>query len=318
MLDPSLSISHRTVVRATPQAMFDLVADTEGAPRFAPAQLFAEVCPGPAVPVRPGVVEDAVRRWVHTGETVRSWEVSRVLDRDRLRIGFTHSAPGPGIRAQCGAWSFDAVADGTTEVRVVHTLDADNAKAARASLANLEQNVPKQLSAYKFVGELGPGLPQLYITHRDSLVLAGAVDDVSAVLARPDVWALHGGLAATAAERAVGPGADLLTVAPPTNARNPGAPFRYIRICPAQHRFAYKRLDLARRLHAEVGEWRMVAHEGATMLSVERTVTLALDTLKALGSDDAALESAREQARHRLRGEVRDLLNGVAGVVKQG
>ena len=304
MPSSSVTLTHETAVAAAPERLFDIVADTEGAPRYAPTQVHAEILS------KEEGGEDLVRRWVYDGRSVRSWQVRRILDRAALRIVFTHvAAPGASPRGQRGEWSFTATDEGTTLVKVVHTLEAEDAEVLRGLSGNLDRNIPGQLGTYKFVGELGDNLARLYVSGSDSVVLPGTAADVFARLLLPEVWAALDPEPVRVSVRPLGDDTEFIGLAPAVdgltdeNSTETG----YLRVLLSDREFAYKRLDLPPHMHAEIGRWTVQsAGPDKVQVTVGQSVTVNMNALA------SGVEEARAAAEVELRESLRRVLDAVA------
>lgn len=138
---------HEIIASASPEILFDLVADVEHAPQWFPTHLHAEIANTTAT-------GDVVDRYVLDGDGIRSWRVIREQDWEALRIAFQHAVPRPPLTRMRGEWTFAGGMEGTV-VRVTHALDvpADQEAVLEKVLLDLDRNVPRQLSQIKLLGE---------------------------------------------------------------------------------------------------------------------------------------------------------------------
>ena len=299
------TLTHRMAVAAPPRQVFELVADTAGAPRFAPSQVHAEIQATDGA-------SDLVKRWVYDGRSVRSWLVRRVLRPQDLHIEFTHEAPQPPLAAQRGEWNFVYRADGGTQVRVTHTVQTAGPAALEAVLSGLDRNVPAQLKTYKFAAELGEGLQQLSVQHTDSAAVSGTVDQVVARLSGSPVWAALAAGPAVVRVRQLSDDADQVSVAVidggAGEASAPPRPTGYVRVRLPGTGVAYKRVDLPAGVHAEVGSWR-VTPDGPGSTRVQASSWVTLDAVLTAGP---GLAEARAGQHAALAAALRRVLTTVA------
>jgi aromatase len=280
------TLTHEIAIAAPPPQVFEIVADTAGAPRFAPSQVHAEVQPAS------DGSSDLTRRWVYDGRSVRSWLTRRVLRRQDLHIEFTHEAPQPPLVAQRGEWDFADGAGGGTRVRVRHAIETVDAAALAAVSAGLNRNVPAQLATYKFVAELGPDRERLAVQHAETATVGGPVGEVVARLAGADVWAALADGPAVAQARPLTDDADLVSVTAGDAAR-PGSRTDYVRVRLPGTGIAYKRMVLPPGVHAEVGEWRVsAAAAGGTQVRASSWVTLDAGLTTGLAAARAVQQAA--------------------------
>ncbi|WP_026316074.1 aromatase/cyclase [Actinokineospora enzanensis] len=246
--------THELTVAAPAEDLFDLVADVERAPQWFPTHLHAEV-----------ISASVVERYVLDGDGVRSWQVSRELDRAALRIVFQHVTPKPPLTRMRGEWTF-TTEGAVTRVRVVHSLDvpADKAAILDKLLPDLDRNVPRQLAHLK---QLGENLARL---RRDT---------VEATATRA-----FEGPASTLFERALASTEDTAL---------------WRRVSLPERKIVVKRIaDLDEGVESLTGEYRLTARpDGGVDLSIRRTATLAegadesaADKLRARLADDTAAE----------------------------
>lgn len=277
----TFTTTHEITVAAEPQRLFDLVADPQGAPRYSPAQMHAEV-------LEHGPDEDVLKRWVYGERGLRAWTFRRAADRTALRIDFTHVDPVAPVRHQRGTWTFRPTADGGTLVRVQHVIDLTDPAAEAPLRAGFDQQIPAQLAGYRTVAELGDALAERYVVGEESGVVAGTVDEVRARLLGAEVWAVHHPGATGVTLTDLGDGAALLDV--------DGAGARYFWLRPNDTDIVHKSLTPPPGVHAQTGRWRLTP-VGADKVEValRHTVTLPL----AGGGPDPA--TLREPVRAELR-----------------
>ena len=301
----AVELTHRITVDAQPQRVFDLVADTAGAPRFAPSQVHAEV-------IDRNDTSDLVKRWVYDGRSVRSWLVRRVLRPEAQRIEFTHEAPQPPLAAQRGEWNFSSDGNGGTRLSVTHAVEAVEAGALDALAAGLNRNVPAQLRTYKYVAELGDDLERLSVRHVEQAVAAGSVDEVASRLSDPSVWAAIAPGPAVVEARPLTDDADLLSFGfGNTDAPSVGAD--YVRVRLPEAGVAYKRLDRPAGVHAEVGSWRVAVHApGTALVRVSGSVTLDVGALR------DGLAQARAEQQQAVAASVRRILGRLTAASSAG
>jgi len=253
--------THSITASAAPDVLLDLVADAEGAPRYAPSHMHAE-CTGPGI----------VRRWAYAGEQLRSWEFRRVVDRAGRTITFEHVAPAPPVLSQRGQWSFRPSGGGTS-VEVTHTIEPADPSAAAGLRAGLDRNVPAQLAMYKEVAEIRTGLAAHYVTRTETVTLPGTVEGVVDRLLEGDLGAAWYPRRASTEVTPLAPDVSLarLTVA--------GRPLaRYFRLARPGEGVRYKRLDTREGVRCELGSWIVRPSVGGMVdVVLEHHVTLDLD-----------------------------------------
>ena len=257
----TVEITHQIEVSAEPKAVFDLVADPAGAPRYAKSQLHAEVTDC-------GDGHDWVRRWVYADGQTRCWTVLRQLDADALRITFT---PEDSAGDERGQWEFLGGVDGSTLLRVSHTVAVAGPEAEDEVRARYDKNVPRQLAAYKLVAEAGPAQADRYVHWEAEVPLDASETGAWQRLEAPAPW-----IALT--ERADGAEVTALTGDTErvdlTRRGEPAA--QYIRIRPAGTSYlAFKRLDAPAGLAAIIGRWTVQAQGQRTLVGLAQTITLA-------------------------------------------
>nr|ADE34488.1 SsfY3 [Streptomyces sp. SF2575] len=283
MTGAPFTMTHETTVAATPQALYALVADTEGAPRYAGGQMHAEI-------LSSGADGDVIKRWVYSERGLRAWTFRRTVDAAAPSIVFAHVDPAPPVVDQRGTWTFTALGDGTTLVRVEHVIELVDPAGEAKMRAGFDQQIPQQLAGYRLVAELGAELAERYVTSEETAVVAGTAAQVRARLAAQDVWTgRHPG--ATGAEAtALGDDAWLVEVT--------GTQARYFRLEPNATDIVWKSLSPAAGLHAELGRFRIAqAAPDKVEVTVTHTATLPL---KGPGAEPAAVRAAGRAELRRL------------------
>ncbi|WP_328786206.1 MULTISPECIES: SRPBCC family protein [unclassified Streptomyces] len=229
---------HEIVVPAPARKLFDLIADVVEAPQYFPTHLYAEIASIESAH------RDLVGRWVVDNGTVRGWRLWRTRDTEALAISFEHEAPKPPLTRMRGNWTFEALADGGTHVRVRHTFELATttpAEAAEQVCAKLDDNVPAQL------------------------------DNLAALACHIDVLRAN----TFTSERAVRVDAPAASLAE-NAASSLGDPAQWALLELADGLLVFKQhAGLEPHLHTSTGEYRRTEEADGTTVRLRRTVTLS-------------------------------------------
>ncbi|MFJ4185073.1 SRPBCC family protein [Kitasatospora sp. NPDC089509] len=173
---------HSVTVDAPPEAVFDLVADTDQHRR-----IFGSVIH--TAREQQSESRDRVERWSwdRASDSVRSWQASRELDRAAGRIAFTHENPPVGLGAVSGEWVFRTNGAGATEVELRHEFSPVSGAGDEVA-AQLDRGVTAQLEQLRTFVESRADRDELEVSYEAQLLIDEPVEDIYGYFHDADRW----------------------------------------------------------------------------------------------------------------------------------
>lgn len=275
------TVRHTVKVAAPAELVFDLVAGLRNWSQFH----------GPSVHVEPLGTRDGtelVRHWwVIDDHTVRTWQARWRFDREQLRIGYEYEPDEPGAApASQTEWTFVAVSDSATEVRVEQSAaGVDEVPIAGRELQELLDSVVD-------AAERAEERHDLVVDFEDPLFVAGSIEDAYAYLYEADKWPERIPHVSRLVLEENVPNIqffDMDTRTPDGSAHTT----RSVRICLPGDKIVYKQIHLPKLLDGHTGHWRFTPTREGFVLAARHTATIKPSALSVLGAGTSVLDARK-------------------------
>lgn len=295
-----ISMTHTRLVAAPAHDIYRVVADVALWP----------VVFGPSLHVRHfhrTERDERFQLWAVVGGEVHTWVSRRELDPVARRITFRQERTHPPITAMAGAWSFQQLPDGRTEVRLDHTFSVADEEAMAGIRAAVDRNSLEELAALGRITELGHPVDQVIDTFSDAVVVDGALDDVYAFVRRSDLWPQrlpHVARVELSEDAAGIQHMEMDTVTADGTAHTT----RSIRVCTAPSLIAYKQLLPPRMLLGHSGRWTFTPVDRGVEVTATHTVAIDPEAARDVLGPRSTLAQARSHLRAALGGNGRATL----------
>lgn len=286
---------HTIAVSASPEAVFELVADVSAWPQVFGPTVHAEV-------LEEGGGEQLLRLWALAGEQVRSWTSRRTLDEVAGTIAFRQVVSAAPVAAMGGEWRIEPNDDGSSRVVLLHDYRAADDDPAAVELIEqaVDRNSRAELTALKHAAELGAAREELHFTFRDSVDVAGRVEDVFGFLDRADRWPERLPHVARLELTEDEPGVqhmDMDTRSPDGSVHNTTS----VRVCFADRgRIVYKQLRVPVVMSVHTGRWEIEPYGGGVRVTSWHTVVLDPEGVRHALGPQATYAEARALVRKAL------------------
>lgn len=286
---------HEVHVDATPDHVFDLLADLDQWPRvFRP---FVLVEP---LGEREGV--ERVGMWATFDGVIEHWAVFREVDRDHRRITLRPERPHPPVTAMERTWQVDPAPNGGSLLTLSHrvTSDEDALDGVRASI---EDVATRETAAVRAAAEQDPALVVVVV---DTVEVPRSPEQVYAYLWQAAKWpdALpHVESAETRYEAGNTQVVEVVT----REARGGTLTTRLARVGFPHHALAYKHLLLPPLGASHHATWHITTAPGGSTVTSRQTAVINEPAARDLATD---LPAVREFVHGELSAKARLLLAG--------
>jgi len=294
------TMTHRRVVAAPPGDVYRVVADVTLWP----------VVFGPTVHVEHlerGERSERFRLWAVVGGAVHNWVSRRELDPRSRRITFRQERSNPPVTGMSGAWEFEELADGRTEVKLDHSFAVADPGAEAATASAVDRNSTEELAALSRILETGHALEEVIDSFADTVVLDITLDEAFAFIRRSDLWPkrLPHVARVELSEDADGvQDMEMDTVTSDGSAHTT----RSIRVCEVPSSIAYKQLRPPAMLLGHSGRWTFRAAGRGVEVTAAHTVAIDPARARTVLGADSTLAQARAYLRESLGGNGRATL----------
>jgi aromatase len=278
---------HTTSVKASPDQVYDLIADTDRWPAIF----------GPTVHVDQLGRDDGserLRLWATANGEVRNWVSRRVLDPAARRIVFRQEISTPPVATMSGQWILEPTTTGT-RVRLLHdfaVLDEEPQQAAWVQQA-VDNNSEAELAALKDTAESAAVFPDTTFSIIDAIDIRGPAHDTYAFLRDAARWADLLPHVSRVDLAEPWPDVQDLTmdsIAPDGSVHTT----RSTRICCAPNHIAYKQIQLPPIMAAHVGTWTLHPTASGTRVVSTHTVVVAPQRIGLVLGTASTLADARD------------------------
>lgn len=297
------TMEHTRVVHASPEVLYQLVADVTRWP----------VIFGPSLHVRHLQRDPAYERfqlWALVGGQVKNWTSRRTLDASGLCITFEQERSQAPIVSMGGTWSFRALPGGRTQVVLEHHFSADGQRVIDWIADAVDRNSEDELAALGGIAELGVPVAEIIDTFEDTVRLAGSAVDAYTFINRADEWPDRLPHVRRVLLREEQPGMQHMEMDTVT-ADGSAHTTKSVRICFPAEQIVYKQLVPPAVLLGHSGVWHFADVPGdpdSAVVTARHTVAINPVAAREVLGADSTLADARRYLREALGGNGRATL----------
>ncbi|SDW70823.1 Polyketide cyclase / dehydrase and lipid transport [Amycolatopsis xylanica] len=295
MENPTGSARHQITVEAPRDVVYDLLAEPAHTARLSPTVVHVERLDGDDR-------GDVIGRWVADEAKMRTWQVTRELDRAGGRITFAHQDPRPPLMAMRGEWTLTEDG-GATAVELrhdwTHTGDQDFG-------STMDTGIVRQLAGLKRFAENRTRIAAAELTDESTVFVPGKVTEAADFCWGPALWSLCVENCRSAVRRQRETGYQVVELA-----LGEAAPAPRFYAMPAPGKIVWKQTEGLPGWYRWLrGQITFTQHDDGVEVVARDVHSLDPDALTTLGWNAA---EARDRV-DRLRSDVTlDLLTGLAG-----
>ncbi|MFJ9903590.1 aromatase/cyclase [Streptomyces sp. NPDC101152] len=262
---------HTLIVDAPAESLYALVADSASWPAvFGPCVHVRHLDPPPY-----GRGTERFQLWAEMGGEVATWTSRRVLDPDRLYVGFQQEHSSPPFASMGGGWLLRQLPGERTEVVLRHrftSVENDPQVLARMMLA-LDRNSTAELAALARIAECGHPVSEVVFSFSDTVELQRPADQAYAFVHRADLWAERLPHVTRSRLTELAPGVQDLEMDTVTGDGSSHTT-RSVRVCSEPGWIAYKQRVLPKLLLGHSGLWTFDQGASGTVASARHTVVI--------------------------------------------
>ncbi|WP_330228980.1 aromatase/cyclase [Nocardia sp. NBC_00508] len=258
-------MSHRKVIQAAPDVVYDLVADVTKWPViFAPSVLVRHLHRGPD--------DERFRLWATVNGAVKSWTSRRVLDPEQRRIVFEQERSQAPIASMGGSWSLRETGAATEVTLDHHFTVVDGADPEEIATA-VDRNSETELAALARIAELGHPVEEVVHTFEDTVTLQCSAADLYDFVYHSERWPEHVPHVSRIELTEDDDGVQLMEMDTVTAGGIPHTT-KSVRICFPGERIDYKQLLPPAMLFGHSGAWEFADGPDGAVVTARHTVAI--------------------------------------------
>jgi aromatase len=301
---------HSQRVAASPQVLYDLVADVGRWPVLLGPTLHVDV-------LERTPHDERFRLWALVGGDAKTWTSRRTLDPEQRRIGFEQERTQPPIASMGGVWRFRSLDDGGTEMLLEHSFTAvgDDPGTLEHLSAAVDRNSEDELAALGRLAELGHPLDELVFAFEDVVPLPVSAKAAYDFVYHSELWSErlpHVGRVVLHEPQPQVQDMEMDTVTSEGSRHTT----RSIRICFPDERIVYKQLVPPALLLGHSGAWSFASGpDGGAVVTARHMVAIDPTKVETVLGAGSTLADARTYLRDALGANSRATLThaGQAG-----
>ncbi|BDM71234.1 actinorhodin polyketide synthase bifunctional cyclase/dehydratase [Streptomyces nigrescens] len=276
---------------APAQRVFDLIAEVGNWPRIFPPTVYVEYA-------EHGPTEERIRIWATANDEVKSWTSHRVLDRDRLVIGFRQEVSQPPVASMGGQWLIEPLAADRTQVTLLHDYRAVGDDPANVDWIEraVDRNSRAELAALRAAAERSGSPDGPEFSFEDAVHVAGSATDVYAFLHAAEGWQERLPHVRRVVLQEDVPNVQTLemdTAAPDGSIHTT----KSVRVCFPLERIVYKQLQTPALMSVHTGEWRVREERDQLVVTSAHTVVIRPEAIPQVLGEGATVGDARAFVR---------------------
>jgi aromatase len=282
---------HEIAVDAPPEDVFSLLAEVGNWPLMFPPTIHVDH-------VERGANDERIRIWATANGQAKQWTSHRVLDQERLRIGFRQEVSAPPVAAMGGSWVIEPAGDGASRVLLSHSYRAvdDDPVNLEWIEAAVDRNSRSELRALREHAESAARDDGLLMTFEDSVLVDGQAKDVYDFLNEADQWPQRLPHVARVRFEESTPGLQLLEM--DTSARDGSEhTTTSVRVCFPHYKIVYKQTQLPALMTLHTGQWTLADAGQGVLASSRHTVAINAASIARVLGPDAGVADARAFVR---------------------
>jgi aromatase len=284
-------VEHQITVHAPARTAYDLIADVEAWPRLFPPSVHVQRLDttGP---------EERIRIWATANGEIKTWNSRRVLDPEKMRVGFRQEVSSPPVASMGGTWIVEPISPHESRVRLLHDFRAvdDDPRALAWIGQAVDRNSKSELAALKANAELAAGPDDPVMTFEDTVAIKGSAADVYDFLNEAQLWSERLPHVARCSLVEDAPGVQLLEMDTQTKDGSTHTT-KSVRVCFPHRLIAYKQIGLPALMTAHLGQWRIQEVADEVRVTSEHTVVINEENIPAVLGDGADVARASDFVR---------------------
>ncbi|MHC3462943.1 aromatase/cyclase [Streptomyces flavovirens] len=280
-------VEHEITVSAPAADVYRLIAEVENWPRLFPPSIYVDH-------VERTGTEEVIRIWATANGEAKNWTSRRVLDPERLRIGFRQEVTAPPVADMGGTWIVEPLSASTSRLRLLHdyrAVDDDPEKLKWIDEA-VDRNSRSELAGLKDNLEFVAASQELTFSFEDTVEIAGSAKDVYDFINEAGLWSERLPHVATVRLTEDVPG--LQTLEMDTRAKDGSVhTTKSYRVCLPHEKIAYKQTTLPALMSLHTGYWTFRETAVGVAASSQHTVVIRPENITAVLGPEAGVADAR-------------------------
>ncbi|GAA2956154.1 MULTISPECIES: aromatase/cyclase [Streptomyces] len=280
-------VEHEITVSAPAADVYRLIAEVENWPRLFPPSIYVDH-------VERTGTEEVIRIWATANGEAKNWTSRRVLDPERLRIGFRQEVTAPPVADMGGTWIVEPLSASTSRLRLLHdyrAVDDDPEKLKWIDEA-VDRNSRSELAGLKDNLEFVAASQELTFSFEDTVEIAGSAKDVYDFINEAGLWSERLPHVATVRLTEDVPG--LQTLEMDTRAKDGSVhTTKSYRVCLPHEKIAYKQTTLPALMSLHTGYWTFRETAAGVAASSQHTVVIRPENITAVLGPEAGVADAR-------------------------
>ncbi|MGF1343345.1 aromatase/cyclase [Streptomyces flavovirens] len=284
-------VEHEITVSAPAADVYRLIAEVENWPRLFPPSIYVDH-------VERTGTEEVIRIWATANGEAKNWTSRRVLDPERLRIGFRQEVTTPPVAEMGGTWIVEPLSASTSRLRLLHdyrAVDDDPEKLKWIDEA-VDRNSRSELAGLKDNLEFVAASQELTFSFEDTVEIAGSAKDVYDFINEAGLWSERLPHVATVRLTEDVPG--LQTLEMDTRAKDGSVhTTKSYRVCLPHEKIAYKQTTLPALMSLHTGYWTFRETADGVAASSQHTVVIRPENITAVLGPEAEVADAKAYVR---------------------